>query len=658
MHIDTISRRAASTDLVNRRMMGAVLFSLLLHALVLSLQFGVAGIGIPNFKPAALSIHLEPLSAPAATPAPALPPLPTPVSEAPAPPAPLPAPAPSAQRDAPQAGFTLLAARTLPTPAKRAQVQQARRISAPTATPRHNAAVRVIAQDQTHASDFNLPPPQPEESLNKTIDPTEAQDGSAAGTEATAGAPDAESLKAVAMADAARKEEETTLRERLLQEQAHEKERAAKQLEDDRRKFAEQAALAQQESARAAALAQQEQAAALAQQAAAQQRQQKAELDEHARRKEQAQLAEAARAVEQQQQELARKEKAAALEMDERKRAAEHAAQERKRAAALALEERQRADEQAAARQRQLELARKAQELAQQEQRAEQVRLQAAEQAAQRKADELTLARKAEELAARQKADELAARQKADELAARRKAEELAARQRAEDAAARQRADDLAARQKAEEANSRQRADQAAKERQAQEAAQKLAAQNTQVGPGSAAGTNGAGDTPSGKAGVPQNLLGRPFADLLREPPRGIGGVLGAPPRALVDAPRDRRRVTLSGAEKDVSLRMYADAWRQKIERNGDLNYSQSVTRRARIDPVVVVSLRSDGSVEEIAIVRSSGRQDMDEAVRRIVRVNARYAAFPPNIAEKYDVIEIRRVWSFDETLKLLEDGY
>ncbi len=75
-----------------------------------------------------------------------------------------------------------------------------------------------------------------------------------------------------------------------------------------------------------------------------------------------------------------------------------------------------------------------------------------------------------------------------------------------------------------------------------------------------------------------------------------------------------------------------------------------------RVDPLVSVALRSDGSVEDVTIVRSSGNVDTDNAVRRIIRLNARYSAFPPNIAEKYDVIEVRRIWSFAETLKLLEE--
>jgi hypothetical protein len=42
--------------------------------------------------------------------------------------------------------------------------------------------------------------------------------------------------------------------------------------------------------------------------------------------------------------------------------------------------------------------------------------------------------------------------------------------------------------------------------------------------------------------------------------------------------------------------------------------------------------------------------------VRRVVRLNARYSAFPPNVAANYDVIELRRVWSFAGALRLLEE--
>jgi len=60
--------------------------------------------------------------------------------------------------------------------------------------------------------------------------------------------------------------------------------------------------------------------------------------------------------------------------------------------------------------------------------------------------------------------------------------------------------------------------------------------------------------------------------------------------------------------------------------------------------------------VEDITILRSSGRNDIDQAVRNIVRINARYATFPPNIAAQYDVLEIRRIWSFDDNLRIIEE--
>jgi TonB family protein len=101
---------------------------------------------------------------------------------------------------------------------------------------------------------------------------------------------------------------------------------------------------------------------------------------------------------------------------------------------------------------------------------------------------------------------------------------------------------------------------------------------------------------------------------------------------------------------------MYVDSIRQKIERNGMLNRANLSAQRVRIDPLVSVTLRSDGSVDDVTILRSSGHPDTDEAVRRIVRLNARYSVFPPNVAAIYDVIEIRRVWSFADGLKLLEE--
>jgi len=65
------------------------------------------------------------------------------------------------------------------------------------------------------------------------------------------------------------------------------------------------------------------------------------------------------------------------------------------------------------------------------------------------------------------------------------------------------------------------------------------------------------------------------------------------------------------------------------------------------------VALRSDGAVESVTFVLSSGLPELDEAIRRVVYSQAPYAAFPPALAREFDVIEIRRTWYFDMAIRL-----
>lgn len=248
-------------------------------------------------------------------------------------------------------------------------------------------------------------------------------------------------------------------------------------------------------------------------------------------------------------------------------------------------------------------------------------------------------ARRAMELEEKQRAEAI----RLQEERLRREAIELQARKQAEaaEAAARERerqAEELAARRKAE-------ADAAS-----------ASATRRERGPDLALG-----DSPAPGARI----------DAL---PRGLGGGLAG--RALEQAGRGdvlrndapaarqsenaadqpRRRSFLGGKDVDVGVMMYVESWRLKIERNGSIMYPRAAVDKAQGDPVVTVAVRSDGSVENVVIHRSSGRPELDEAVSRIVRMNARYSAFPPELARRFDVIEIRKVWNFDDRLRILEE--
>ncbi len=79
----------------------------------------------------------------------------------------------------------------------------------------------------------------------------------------------------------------------------------------------------------------------------------------------------------------------------------------------------------------------------------------------------------------------------------------------------------------------------------------------------------------------------------------------------------------------------------------------RQAAKQPHTDPLVTVAIRSDGSVESVTFVRSSGVADIDEAIRRIVHSQAPYPAFPPGLAGEFDVIEIRRTWYFDVAIRL-----
>jgi hypothetical protein len=215
----------------------------------------------------------------------------------------------------------------------------------------------------------------------------------------------------------------------------------------------------------------------------------------------------------------------------------------------------------------------------------------------------------------------------------------VAEQRRAEDAVRQQLADQARARQADDERLRQARAGQAGDgARQAGEPASP-----TRAGTG-AVGGDGEG---RGTGALPRGALGSDVASRAREMMRGID-ILKAVPQAVrpaEDAARAVRRALAEAVRRDVPLRMYVDSVREKIERNAVLSAAQLATDVVRTDPIV-----------DVTILRSSGRADIDEFVRRIVRLNARYSAFPPNVAAQYDVVELRRVWRFAGALRLLEE--
>lgn len=117
--------------------------------------------------------------------------------------------------------------------------------------------------------------------------------------------------------------------------------------------------------------------------------------------------------------------------------------------------------------------------------------------------------------------------------------------------------------------------------------------------------------------------------------------------RSQSTASNSRRR-SINASTKEYRFAAYLEAWREKVERVGNLNYPDEAKRRKLYgDLILHVSVRSDGSVENVRVVRSSGQKVLDDAAVRIVRLASPYAPFPPDIRKDTDVLEITRTWQF-----------
>ncbi|MEJ2426591.1 MAG: energy transducer TonB, partial [Candidatus Thiodiazotropha sp.] len=108
------------------------------------------------------------------------------------------------------------------------------------------------------------------------------------------------------------------------------------------------------------------------------------------------------------------------------------------------------------------------------------------------------------------------------------------------------------------------------------------------------------------------------------------------------------KRKAISASTKEYKYAAYLDAWRRKVERIGNLNYPDQARRDKLYGNLVLhVAVKSDGSVETIRVLHSSGHQLLDDAAVRIVRLAAPFSPFPNEIREETDILDITRTWQF-----------
>lgn len=645
--------------LANRRLLGGILVSLIAHALILSLQFGIPGLDFPSLeapwkerRTPVQSLQVEIASpSPKATPVPPTPAvttpelfkLPTPI---------LPAPIP--KRTTPSVGLQVLATQSTPEPAPAAKKVTKAQKKVPSQSvsnpiiekrvpPPAESPTRIIAQDRVKNDDFVVPLTSEEELERHAQDKKETKQKLEA-------IPEDAIIDKNAEADviAEQKRQEDLKQKKLAQEKliAEQKQQEAERLQQIAKAYEEkQKEYVKQQLEQQATELKRQQAEQLAQQKILAQQKAAVELKQREQALEEA-MREAKRQELLTQETLKQEEQARQAEQKRLRQLAIEQEQQKQEAMAQAQLRQKLAEEQAekkraleiAERQRQEELEAKRIETQRQLQLAEQ---KAAEQ---KQLEQRLLEQKiAEQRAVEQKiAQQKLLEQK---LAEQKIAEQKLAEQKAQE-------------QKIAEQKALADAARANAEREAALAAARQAAGSNRSDV-FGEGKGGAGSSVNANNGgaLAQNIAKGDLASRLREQARNTDLLKSNPSNSkLVDEKSARRRSFLGAYDKEVPLRMYVDSLKHKLERNGNLIYERRTLSEVEHNVQINMVVRSDGSVEEVTIMRSSGSRVIDEKARNIILANAPFSAFPPALALKYDVIEVQRVWSFGDKLRILDN--
>lgn len=115
--------------------------------------------------------------------------------------------------------------------------------------------------------------------------------------------------------------------------------------------------------------------------------------------------------------------------------------------------------------------------------------------------------------------------------------------------------------------------------------------------------------------------------------------------QAYARRPNEKR---ISASTREYAWATYMRAWVNRVERVGNLNYPEEARqRRLKGRLVLTVSMRRDGSVQNVDIVEPSGIALLDQAAVRIVRLGEPYPALPET-RDRIDVLHITRTWEFE----------
>ena len=107
------------------------------------------------------------------------------------------------------------------------------------------------------------------------------------------------------------------------------------------------------------------------------------------------------------------------------------------------------------------------------------------------------------------------------------------------------------------------------------------------------------------------------------------------------------RKAFVGARAVESRFAQYVEDWRLKIERIGNLNYPDSARGRIYGSLRLTISIKPDGSVEDVQIDRPADYKVLNDAALKIIRLAAPFAPFPAEIRKDTDLLVITRTWTF-----------
>ena len=118
--------------------------------------------------------------------------------------------------------------------------------------------------------------------------------------------------------------------------------------------------------------------------------------------------------------------------------------------------------------------------------------------------------------------------------------------------------------------------------------------------------------------------------------------------RAIAKKPR-LRRITSVATRSSLDAE-YLHRWTSKVEFVGNNNFPQKAINDQIVGKLrLATQVRSDGTIQNVEILQSSGHNVLDQAALQIVHLAAPYPPFPMQLRKEVDVLEIIRTWRFEK---------